>query len=226
MSDPDSTLGAAAKGTIDGDMVSCWLCRHAVSVRALFCHKCGAVQPPRELDHFTRLGVERRFDVDLALLDRQYNGFRRTLAPERFVAKGARERENAERQAAALTRAYDTLKEPVGRARHLLQLGGIADAQGGDDPDLAEMAASLAGGADPGAIDRVANQAGQAIESGIRALSAAFRAGDLFEAARRMVRLERLEHLAAAARRHRIAPPPNETMSNDTAPDEAPQPES
>lgn len=219
MSDPDSTFGAAAKGTIDGDMVSCWLCRHAVSVRALFCHKCGAAQPPRELDHFARLGVERRFDVDLALLDRQYNGFRRTLAPERFVAKGARERENAERQVAALTRAYDTLKEPVGRARHLLQLAGVVEVQGDDDPDLAEMAAALAGEADPGAIDRVANQAGREIETGIRGLSAAFRAGDLVGAARRMIRLERLEHLAVVARRHRIAPPLNDVPPNETPPE-------
>ena len=57
-------------------MVSCWLCSQPVSQRALFCHHCGTVQPPRVLDPFTRLGLPVRFDVDSAVLERQFTGFR------------------------------------------------------------------------------------------------------------------------------------------------------
>ena len=56
----------------DGGIVACWSCRGPVTALALFCHTCGAVQPPRQVDHFARLGLARGFEVDLAELDRRY----------------------------------------------------------------------------------------------------------------------------------------------------------
>ncbi|HAX91890.1 MAG TPA: hypothetical protein DCY07_06765, partial [Rhodospirillaceae bacterium] len=60
----------------------CWLCQKGTSLRALFCQHCGTIQPVRALDHFARLGLERRIDVDSELLERQYASYKRTLAPE------------------------------------------------------------------------------------------------------------------------------------------------
>ena len=177
-------------------MVSCWLCSQPVSQRALFCHHCGTVQPPRVLDPFTRLGLPVRFDVDSAVLERQFTGFRRTLAPERFADKGPREKSNARAHLDALQHAYDTLRDPMRRARYLLDLarttavGNAAPV----DPELAALEAEAAETVDTAARD---------IEQCILDLSAAFRAGQHTSAAGAMARLERLEALAATIRERR-----------------------
>ena len=35
-------------------LTSCWSCKGPVAAQVLFCHTCGAVQPPSQLDHFRR----------------------------------------------------------------------------------------------------------------------------------------------------------------------------
>ena len=63
-SGPPGSSGGIS-GSIAGDLEPCGACGRSVAPRALFCHACGAAQPPRPLDPFTRLGLERRFDIDL-----------------------------------------------------------------------------------------------------------------------------------------------------------------
>jgi molecular chaperone HscB len=38
----------------DDNLVACWSCRGPVATAALFCHTCGAVQPPGGQNHFAR----------------------------------------------------------------------------------------------------------------------------------------------------------------------------
>jgi molecular chaperone HscB len=124
----------------DDGIVGCWSCHGPVADRALFCHTCGAVQPPGQVDHFTRLGIDRDFQVDSDDLDRRYFGFQRNLHPDRFARRSAKERAIAESQSASLNQAYETLKEPLTRAAYLLELSGIrspaAHAATVDDEEL------------------------------------------------------------------------------------------
>lgn len=217
-------FGIDRKGLVTGDVTVCWLCRRSVSARALFCHACGSLQPVRGLDHFARLGLMRRFDLDLAALDKQYEGFRRALDPQRFAIKGSRERSHAAQQADALTTAYLTLREPVKRAAYLLELNGIepngsggdAGADTGADTGGATDAAdgtgrigaleeALAQATDFTEIDRLGNRIRQDIEVSIYRLSAAFRSEDLPAAQGELERLKRLEAVASAARERRAA---------------------
>ena len=101
----------------DDGIVGCWSCHGPVAGRALFCHTCGAVQPPGQIDHFARLGIERDFKIDSAELDRRYFGFQRNLHPDRFARRSAKERAIAESQSASLNQAYETLKEPLSPRR-------------------------------------------------------------------------------------------------------------
>ena len=105
-------------------LASCWSCKGPVAAQALFCHTCGAIQPPGQLDHFRRLGLEPDFDLDLDLVEKRYLGFQRAIHPDRFATKPAKERALAERQAVALNEAYETLKDPLRRAAYLLQPQG------------------------------------------------------------------------------------------------------
>lgn len=191
------------KGTaIEGGLLTCWMCRRAVSARALFCHGCGAVQPVRDLDPFTRLGLERRFDIDLAQLNRQYVGFRRAMTPERFANRGAREKTYAKAQTEAFAAAYEALKDPVRRARHLLGLTGAGAGEPGGG-GFGELAAEFDRAGDATVIDRLANKATHEREAALHRLAGAFRLGQLDQAAVEVARVEALDRLLDAARERR-----------------------
>jgi molecular chaperone HscB len=169
-----------------------------VAAAALFCHVCGAVQPPRDVDAFTRLGFEPRFDIDMAELDKRYLGFQRNLHPDRFARKGPRERAIAENQAMSLNEAYETLKDAVKRAQALLARAGIASPVGEsrtiEDRELLmeamEAREALAEAADLDAVKRLAEQAQREDAACIKALTAAFTERDWSEAIRHTTRLK------------------------------------
>ena len=198
----------AALAESDGGIVACWSCRGPVTALALFCHTCGAVQPPRQLDHFARLGLERGFEVDLAELDRRYFGLQRNLHPDRFARRGAKERAIAESQAASLNQAYETLKEPLARAAYLLELAGrrsaAAHAATVNDAELLNEAMenreALMEAEDDAAIDRIARKAKDSAEACLAELTLAFAQNDIERADRLATRLRYWQKLAEEAR--------------------------
>lgn len=117
----------------------CWSCGKPLDRGAPFCAACQSVQPPGQMDHFARLGLERSYPVDLAALDHAYLGLQRRLHPDRFARKQPRERAISQQQAAALNEAYETLKNPVRGARYLAEQIGVdlpGDGRTIDDPVL------------------------------------------------------------------------------------------
>ncbi|WP_114393616.1 molecular chaperone DnaJ [Oleisolibacter albus] len=183
-----------------GDLGSCWFCGKAVSPRALFCHQCGSVQPPASVDAFTRLNLPRRFDLAQADLDRQVHGLSRVFDPLRFAGKGPRERELAERQRTALEQAGVMLRDPITRARHLLEIEGQNLPA---TPPRADWSIDLAVAVDLTAIDRFAARLGLELELVLRDLSTAFRLGNLHQAADLLRRAEDMQLAAETARRRR-----------------------
>jgi len=221
-SGPPGPRAGASPGSIAGDLEPCWSCGAPVAPRALFCHACGAIQPPRDLDPFARLGMERRFALDPAQLTRQHAGFGRALDPQRFAAKGLREQANAKAQADALQEAFETLRDPVRRAHALLNLlGGDRSTtvpvlgENESDDDLAALTDALsAAAADGAALDRLGLDIAGRIEDGIGQLGPALAKaqGDptkIGAATHILARLEGLEALAAeaAARRAILSAP-------------------
>lgn len=186
---------------VQGDLGPCWFCGKGVSPRALFCHACGSVQPPADLDAFARLNLPTRFDLETTAIERQATGFRRILDPSRFEAKGQREKAMAERQRTAVGSAAAILLDPLLRARALLGLNGLEPGPAG--PTLAEWEIELAIAPDAISVDRVAARISAAVGTELRQLSTAFRLGDLDKAAMLVGRLEGLERAGEAAHRRR-----------------------
>ncbi len=154
----------------------CWLCQKGTSLRALFCQYCGTIQPVRPLDHFARLGLERRIDVDSDLLERQYSAYKRALEPERFVLRGLGERGHAAKQQEAIEEAYQTLCEPLRRGRYWLALHEKETEQAdGTNPMVAELRRDLEGAGKAAQCDRIAQKAGHAMEQGVVSLMQALR---------------------------------------------------
>ena len=190
-------------GLQNGDL-HCWLCQKPISTRALFCHHCSTIQPVREIDYFARLGLERRIDIDMELLERQFAALSRTLDPQRFLIRGMGERGHAAKQVEALNEAYDTLREPLKRGRYWLMLHEKEFEQAVDsNPMVIELRAELDSAAEPCQCDRVAQKAGHALQEGIMGLMHSLRGQDWKMASAMLVELDGLESILGDVRSKR-----------------------
>jgi molecular chaperone HscB len=207
MSNSADTSRAARAG-----LASCWSCKGPVATQVLFCHTCGAIQPPGQLDHFRRLGLEADFDVDLDVVEKRYLGFQRAVHPDRFASKPARERAFAESQAVALNEAYETLKDPLRRAAYLLSLHGIDASVSKDqtvrDPELlleameAREALTEAGSIEQ--VEKLQAKSGAHAIAVLADLSKAFADGELEAANRLTTRLKYLRKYLEETRTRRL----------------------
>ena len=186
-----------------GDVHPCWSCKGPLSEGHPFCDTCEAVQPPGQLDHFRRLGLEAAFDVDTGELEQRYFRLQRRLHPDRFATRTARERALSQQQATSLNQAYETLKDPLSRADYLAGLMGRGVLPEGcnlvNDPALLheamEMREALAEAKTGAEVDAIAADASRAMEACIGRLSAAFACVDLEAAWRLTTRLKYLRKL-------------------------------
>lgn len=81
--------------------------------------------PDPTLDHFARLGLEPRFDVDRDAIETAYLELSRRFHPDRFAGGSSSDRRKAMEHASMINEAYQTLRAPVRRAEYLVRLGGI-----------------------------------------------------------------------------------------------------
>lgn len=204
---PTPKQGDAAR---ESGVRACWSCRGPAPRGDLFCPTCQALQPPRSLDYFRRLGLEQDYDVDRAELDRNYFHYQRLLHPDRFATRTAKERALSQQHATDINDAYQTLGDSLRRAEYLLSLLGRtvnAGADTIDDPDLLNESMArreaLAEADSGDAVDAILEQAAADSDVCRTRLSAAFADNDIEEAVRLAVRLKYLLKLVAEARAQR-----------------------
>ncbi|HEV3142629.1 MAG TPA: Fe-S protein assembly co-chaperone HscB [Gemmataceae bacterium] len=98
-----------------------------------------------DLDHFERLGLPRRFALDLREVERQYLARSRALHPD-FHQLGATSEQQASLESTArLNEAYGVLRDPFRRAEYLLKLEGgpLASEQKEMPPEFLEEVLEL-----------------------------------------------------------------------------------
>jgi molecular chaperone HscB len=211
MNDTSHMTGSEAARAGRARPAACWSCRGPTEAHALFCATCGAVQPPAPIDHFARLGLAVRFDIDGAELDRGYFALQRQLHPDRFAARAARERAVSQSQAVALNEAYETLKDPLSRAEYMLKLNGVDVNPDGcntvRDPTLLmeqmERREALAEADTREAVDAIIAEARDERDRDLREAAAAFAAHELERAEVAITRLKYLNKLLEEARLRR-----------------------
>ncbi len=190
-------------GMANGDS-HCWLCQKPVSTRALFCHQCGTIQPVREIDHFARLGMERRIDIDIEMLERQYAALERALDPERFLIRGMGERGHAAKQLEALKDAYNALRDPLQRGRYWLKLNEkIFNEAVAANVLVGELRQALTDATEPSQCDTIAQRAGQALEQGVMQLMQALRGENWDQANETLIELDGVEGILDEVRARR-----------------------
>jgi molecular chaperone HscB len=75
-------------------------------------------------NHFELFGLEPRFGIDLAALDRAYRELQSKVHPDRFAHLPQAERRAAMQWATQVNGAYQALKSPQARAKYLIELKG------------------------------------------------------------------------------------------------------
>lgn len=203
--------GNGPQGRGDG-LLPCWSCKGPVSMRALFCSTCGAVQGPAPLDHFARLGMAPGYALDVSALEKQYFGFQRRLHPDRFATRAGKEKALSQQQATALNEAYETLKDPLLRAAYLLKLkGSPIDLDGArtiSDPALLmeamEMREELAEADSREAVTAIMAKTEANVKACQESIAQAFAQDDLAQAGALTTRLKYLTKLADEARSRRV----------------------
>jgi molecular chaperone HscB len=77
-------------------------------------------------DHFSLLGLPRRYRIDAAALDRAYRSLQAAIHPDRHAGGEDAARRMALQASARVNEAYETLRDPAARGEYLLSLQGIA----------------------------------------------------------------------------------------------------
>jgi molecular chaperone HscB len=77
------------------------------------------------MDPFELLGVERRFDLDLKVLEKTHRELSRALHPDKYAQAGASERRAILEKAASVNEAWRVVRDPIRRAEALFRLVGI-----------------------------------------------------------------------------------------------------
>jgi len=76
-------------------------------------------------NHFTLFQLQPAFNIDIAVLEKNYRTIQSESHPDRFVSATPAERLQSMQLATLANEAYQILKKPASRAQYLLQLQGI-----------------------------------------------------------------------------------------------------
>jgi len=79
----------------------------------------------RPQSHFELFGLPVAFGLDQEALEKAYHEIQAQVHPDRFAHAGDAERRASLQWTTRVNEAYRTLKDPVQRGRHLLELHGV-----------------------------------------------------------------------------------------------------
>lgn len=91
-------------------------------------------------NYFQLFGLPTSFALDTERLAERYRRLRQTVHPDLFATAGEREKRLALQASTLVNEAYQTLRDPLARARYLLQVRG---AGAGDDQETTQDMAFL-----------------------------------------------------------------------------------
>ena len=85
----------------------------------------GAAKALTSSSHFELFGLPAVFSLDQEMLEKAYRDIQSQVHPDRFAHAGDAERRASLQWTTRVNEAYRTLKSPVQRAKHLLELHGV-----------------------------------------------------------------------------------------------------
>jgi molecular chaperone HscB len=104
---------------------TCWSCLRDLEESGHFCPYCGKLQPPMDSDYFSFFGLQRRLNIELPLLEKEFYRLSRRLHPDMFARSSPGEQQWSTQKTSLLNDAYRTLRDPIARTAYLLELEGV-----------------------------------------------------------------------------------------------------
>ena len=104
---------------------TCWSCKKELEKAAHFCPHCSRLQPPADSDYFSFFGLQRRLNIDLNALEKEFYKLSRRLHPDVYARASAGEQQWSTQKSSLLNDAYRTLRDPIARTEYLLELEGV-----------------------------------------------------------------------------------------------------
>jgi molecular chaperone HscB len=104
---------------------TCWSCLRDLEESGHFCPNCGKLQPRMESDYFSFFGLQRRLNIELPLLEKEFYRLSRRLHPDMFARSSPGEQQWSTQKTSLLNDAYRTLRDPIARTAYLLELEGV-----------------------------------------------------------------------------------------------------
>ncbi len=148
---------------------------------------------------FDILSVPAQFDLNMKTLEQAYFAAQRATHPDRFIGKPEAERVAAIQRSQLVNDAYETLKNPLRRAEHLLELQNIhalADDASVPPAILGEMMELreriFDAGSDGAALAAIVSEIKALAAENQASLTAAFAADDTARATHETIRLQYL----------------------------------
>jgi molecular chaperone HscB len=142
------------------------------------------------IDYFQLFDLPPAFELDAEALLPRYRDLQRQFHPDRVAGESADVQRVAVQKAADINAAFDTLKDPVQRARHLLALAGhpleVESATVGDADFLMaqmELREQLEEAEDAGQLEGLREEAQDWLDSLGREFAIDYREGEWSEAA-------------------------------------------
>ncbi len=75
--------------------------------------------------YFELFSLPVGFDINLSDLDSRFRELQKAVHPDKYASAIEQERLKSVQQASLINNAYDTLKDPVNRAKHMLAINGF-----------------------------------------------------------------------------------------------------
>jgi molecular chaperone HscB len=136
-------------------------------------------------DPFEILGVEPRFELDLANVETRHRELSRVLHPDRHVGAPPNERRVALSRAIEVNQAFQVLRDPVRRAEALLKQRGLTTEEGREAPpdplllmellELGETIGSARRARDLTQVERIREALSAREQTALEGLGVAFR---------------------------------------------------
>ncbi|KAI9323632.1 hypothetical protein BX666DRAFT_1847513 [Dichotomocladium elegans] len=186
----------------------CWKCGKVhPSASPVLCSDCQTIQPVSpSVDYYDLLleGQERGFDVDPKALRLKFLTLQQKAHPDSYSQASKQEHGFAQMQSSTLNKAYNTLKDPLARAKYLLEHEGVevGESDSLDDPALLMEVMEIREELDEASTEEEVQQVKQINDEKyaetVRKLSNAFAKNDLSLAKKYMVQLQYWESIRHA----------------------------
>ncbi len=153
-------------------------------------------------NRFALLGLEPSFIIEDQTLQQRYGQLQRQFHPDRFIHKSGVEKLQAQQQSADINEAYQTLRDPLKRGFHLLEiLGGTLPAYTTTDATILiesmEQREALEEAATPLALQHLLTENTTLQNTTKTVIAQAFAAHNLEKATTHLLRLQYLTKFAA-----------------------------